>query len=1011
MSLLPERVRKPLLFLARTDIFSFAIFWLMCLVVAGTLAQRSIGLYRAQELFFSSFVYWVGYVPLPGGYTTMGVIFVGMLVKLLFDSTMRNGKLGIWITHFGALLLLLGGFLTAAFSQEGAMAIPPDQTVDYVSDYHKLEFAVTDTSSAQHDQVTAFAQGWLKPGAVLKAPGIPFEVEVVKLFKNVSFDRRMASVEEGDLRGFAVNFDLRSAPEARETEQNQAGALLRVRGAGPGMDGSYAVFEEMPVRQTIEVQGKRYELELRRARTVLPFKIHLVQFEKKMYPGTGMAKSYKSVVLLEDGGVSQRAVIQMNEPLRHRGYTFYQSSFIENPQGDTTVLAVVKNVGRLFPYISSIIMCIGLLVHLMIQSPKLIRGRRVAPLLAGVALLGIGAGAPALAAPTPEFKYADLGLVPILHEGRVKPLDTFARIHLLAFSGRSKLPGQSAMQWLTELLLDDTRAYERKVFNIADPGVVEALGLERVEGHRYSFLEVTRGLQANSATFQQLLDKKEEERSGTQNHMVEVYEKYVRFLEISRSLSVFLPEFSVASPKLAATLDLPVGEKLSFRDLMKRKKFDEGLRALIMSKGAGLSEDERRELADLSIRYDRAQRDTGSEILRIIPPQWQHADDLWLAPAALLGTGLGSPETTRYLNLWKSLHQAYHGGEGTRWNALTAQILGDSREHASKVVRPWKLSLETLYNRLDLFTWSLALYVLSFLALALSWMAWPKALARASVGLLGVGALSHLAGLTLRIIIMGRPPVATLYESIIFVGLVAVIMGLLLEKMRGNGLGVLIGAVSGAALQFMGTRYETSGDTMGMLVAVLNTNFWLATHVVTITIGYGSCFVGGVMGHIYLLSRILKPAAGESARTEEVSRNMVGVALLSLFFTMFGTILGGIWADQSWGRFWGWDPKENGALWIVLWLLFLLHARLAGLVAKVGFAVGMVLTNVIVALAWFGVNLLNVGLHSYGFTKNVAWNLGLFCGGEVLFAVVTYALVKRNEYRLLAAAQTTVRGG
>ncbi|MDO8494531.1 MAG: cytochrome c biogenesis protein CcsA, partial [Deltaproteobacteria bacterium] len=98
--------------------------------------------------------------------------------------------------------------------------------------------------------------------------------------------------------------------------------------------------------------------------------------------------------------------------------------------------------------------------------------------------------------------------------------------------------------------------------------------------------------------------------------------------------------------------------------------------------------------------------------------------------------------------------------------------------------------------------------------------------------------------------------------------------------------------------------------------------------------------------------------------------------------------------DQSWGRFCGWDPKENGALLIVLWLLFLLHGILTKYVKPLGFALGMVITNIIVALAWFGVNLLNVGLHSYGFTENIALNLALFVGFELLFGLGTYAWIR-----------------
>ena len=122
---------------------------------------------------------------------------------------------------------------------------------------------------------------------------------------------------------------------------------------------------------------------------------------------------------------------------------------------------------------------------------------------------------------------------------------------------------------------------------------------------------------------------------------------------------------------------------------------------------------------------------------------------------------------------------------------------------------------------------------------------------------------------------------------------------------------------------------------------------------------------------------------------------MLGITLFALLFTLFGTILGGIWADQSWGRFWGWDPKENGALLIVLWLIMMLHLRITGLIKPLGFCFGMVFANIAVALAWFGVNLLNVGLHSYGFTDNVATNLFLFIFIEFLFALITYGFCKK----------------
>ena len=128
--------------------------------------------------------------------------------------------------------------------------------------------------------------------------------------------------------------------------------------------------------------------------------------------------------------------------------------------------------------------------------------------------------------------------------------------------------------------------------------------------------------------------------------------------------------------------------------------------------------------------------------------------------------------------------------------------------------------------------------------------------------------------------------------------------------------------------------------------------------------------------------------------------NFFRIALFALFFTLFGTILGGIWADQSWGRFWGWDPKENGALLIVMWHIIMLHLRITGLVKPMGFALGMVLNNIIVILAWFGVNLLNVGQHSYGFVAGIAINISLFIIFELITGFGSYFWAKNRQKQL-----------
>ena len=131
--------------------------------------------------------------------------------------------------------------------------------------------------------------------------------------------------------------------------------------------------------------------------------------------------------------------------------------------------------------------------------------------------------------------------------------------------------------------------------------------------------------------------------------------------------------------------------------------------------------------------------------------------------------------------------------------------------------------------------------------------------------------------------------------------------------------------------------------------------------------------------------RVIFP--NKKAWHREIYSVSYGICLVAVFFTTFGTILGGIWGDQSWGRFCGWDPKENGALLIVMWLLVAIHGRLAGRLKELSFSVFLALTPITVAVAWFGVNLLQVGLHSYGFDDGTAMNLLYFSIGEVVFAI------------------------
>lgn len=588
-----------------------------------------------------------------------------------------------------------------------------------------------------------------------------------------------------------------------------------------------------------------------------------------------------------------------------------------------------------------------------------------------------------------RFNLSEFAKIPVMQEGRIKPMDTFARTTLLLLNGRSKLPNMSATEWLTELLFDSSTAYRRAVFHIPHPGLQSSLRLPRRPKSRYSFLEFQAQLRDMGPTIEQLMQQPREKLTAQQAQLVRLHTKASYFFEMSRSLSFFWPILKIDRQELAGSLGLKPSHDYSYYDLLKHTD--------AIKTGAAAperDEEEREYLENLQTKVRRIEEFGISRPFKVVPPQWPRDGVLWRSPSEVLTEGRGSPQTAKLFQLWQQLSFSFAAGDTSAFDSISKKLQSEGNAAFAGTSSESRLKVEYYYNKFDLFTKSTILYVLSFLFLLVSFMFWRGSMQSVAFGAAAIGLILHSVSLLMRMYIMQRPPVTTLYESIIFVALVAVIFGLFFERIRQNGLGTMIASVLGASLLFVSFGYAAEGDTLGVLVAVLNTNFWLATHVVCMTIGYGCCLVGGVMGHVYLIRQIWQPAGRAKKAQGQLYKNMLGASLVALFFSMFGTILGGIWADQSWGRFWGWDPKENGAMWIVLWLLFLLHGRIAGIVHATGFALGMVLTNIIVALAWFGVNLLGVGLHSYGFTENIATNLALFCGFEMVLGVVLYHMAK-----------------
>jgi len=581
--------------------------------------------------------------------------------------------------------------------------------------------------------------------------------------------------------------------------------------------------------------------------------------------------------------------------------------------------------------------------------------------------------------------------IPVQEGGRIKPLDTYARNQALAFYGKRKIKHEeiSAIDWMIDLFIHPEKGLEQKIFNIRSPDIVNALDLEWTNNfHKYSYSEIFPGIQNQLPLISNIFDKKEEDRDLFDNQLVELYQNIMKYRQIASSLSCLLPMFTVYDPETAEKLHIEPGQFTSYAHIMSHRGSLFNVSQNILTKSEESWTENEREVALLLYNLQQTSLDEFAQALKIIPPTKDDTTGLWISPWELLDGREIEPHQDRIMKSMEAyLVARYDNNSGAMSDALKSYRTGLLSLPGDRV----KFSIlekETWLNKANLFTLSLVFYLFGFILLGISWMVQPILLKNVAYGSLISGFMLHTYGIYLRMVIMSRPPISTLYETVIFVGFVIVLLSVVIEYLRKDGLGVFIGSVSGSMLHYVGFGYAADGDTLEMLVAVLNSNFWLATHVTTIILGYGTSLMAGLIGHLYLIERIRVPE--DSSRLKSIYDNMFGVTLIALFFTLFGTILGGIWADQSWGRFWGWDPKENGALLIVLWQLMMVHMRLSGLARPDRFALGMVLNNIVVIMAWFGVNLLSIGLHSYGFASGIAVNIVIFTFVELVTGFGTY---------------------
>jgi ABC-type transport system involved in cytochrome c biogenesis permease subunit len=538
----------------------------------------------------------------------------------------------------------------------------------------------------------------------------------------------------------------------------------------------------------------------------------------------------------------------------------------------------------------------------------------------------------------------------ILENGRQKPMDTFARNLLKQFSGRSNLSGRDASAWLARVLFVPGETLSEQIFLVNHPDVPAALGIPGQARQRFSFMQINSAADRLQQLAMQAAQLDEKNRSAVENEILRLYVNTNIYASLLNAFGFAQkPESGFPEPEAAA-----------------------------------------------------------APILAIMPLPDARMEK-WLSPGEIIATpGQRQPGIHAEITFLTRAAKAFASGRNKEFS-LAIDAFNDSIQERLLPGRVNnKISLEIFYNQFDPFFKAELAYGLVLVFLLLSLLFPGRHIPGLSRLFLLAGLLVHTFGVVARMIIMSRPPVTNLYETFVFVAWTGVLLGIILEffqkKSLGvydrplGGIGIMAGSVAGLLFLLIAGRYSLEGDTMGMLAAVLDSNLWLTTHVVTISVGYAGCVIAGIIGHVYIVHQLLHP--GDRLFRQRTAGSIHAVLAFGLVFTFIGTVMGGIWADQSWGRFWGWDPKENGALLIILWCAILFHARLAGMIGSLGMAAGAVGSIITVVLAWFGVNLLGVGMHSYGFTSGVArWLLG-FVGGELVFIMVALLVIRRNPLSL-----------
>ncbi|MDP1560656.1 MAG: cytochrome c biogenesis protein CcsA, partial [Pirellulaceae bacterium] len=1027
---------------------------------------------------------------------------VASLVLLIGLKFLFKRKAGIVLLHAGLLLLLGNEIWVVLNHEEQRISGIEGETVSYAYDIRDVEMALIERVGDEDRIITVprpiLERAAKKPDQWYFIPETELQFRVLEYFQNSSL--KQAGKVNRATAGIGSTFqaepvDLASGVSQGET--NMASAYVQFRNKTAQDLGTYLVtqaadFYTGPLFKTpnvLRVGDQTFVATMWFKRNYKPYTITINDVQAKNYPGTIIPQWYATEFQVQDSelGFTSDQRVWMNNPLRYRNETFYQSGYNKDRVTgvETTTLQVVMNRGWMIPYLCCAMVTIGLIAQFLpVMLTYLDKSQRIsvsgqtkvqdsAKRLAGidglenplassskfsawsatlaaifVGFIFVGWGMPKRVV-VDELNLDRLAQVPISYKGRTQPFDSLAQTILRKSSGLETVRSTdekdemwygkrkfAATRWLADWLFDPKSDGRYEVFRIDNRQILDAMKLPHRSGFRYTKQELQGNLSVLTEMETKARKKSETDRTkldSTDKSVLDVASN-VAFAQMVRQA---LASRTEESPKLNArifdaaatqtTSNLPgvipgpkpaepwlapnvarmrlelegMAKELGSKDaaelavrviheaIAESLLEDPSFAAQLKSEGSAMAglepEEQRRALVrQIGALPMESMQQAISATMRMEPEQYLRA--IFGAVEAIAGgkqiVPLNSAQKLT-LQAWESFAVAYQKRDQIALDSAIDQYLESIRTQQGESISWGAIEAEHRLNGWSPFYLSSVMYLFASVLAVLSWFLKPTWMHRFTWTFILLAFAIHSIGMITRIYISGRAPVTSIYSSALAIAWGMVLSFLIIEVATKRGVANFMGGLTGFLTLLVAYGLSLTDDTFAVLQAVLDTQFWLWTHVTIIAMGYILTMVAGFWA-IWMIAVSWLPGTttADMKRSADITYGLICAATVLSFL---GTVLGGLWADDSWGRFWGWDPKENGAAMIVLWNAAILHARWAGLIRFQGLAAMAIFGNIVTAWSWFAVNELGVGLHAYGFTEGVItyltifWVVNLFC--------------------------------